>query len=509
MLRKHLEKKGLCDCGEKGEKIDLLRALRFDEKKDRLHPKMVVFNTLSVGAFKRSINTFFIKHYTSADPPCHIIIPDAILDNLVMEATKSPVKPGKHTLNYENDPFLKLMSIPESDPKFKRLEEVYIGTSLKVKHTRALIYRASQTDSPVLILGESGTGKDVIATQIFKNSTVFKKDFYRINCSALPETLLEGELFGYKKGIYTDARIDKIGLFMAAENGTLFLDEIGDLSLANQVKILHAVEKKGIRQIGSNKTNTVNVRIIAATNRNLDAMMQNGTFREDLYYRISTFRITSPPLREHPEDIPLLAVAHWNKMPRKYQLSKKFLEFLKSYQWPGNVRELFTLLNSLVDYFGDISPTPEHVEAIRKSRQETLIQSNISQKDDPAKLLKIKSQITLINVQNILLAIKVEMRPFINQEYGEKELDRNLEMIKTFISTQLVSLNELCNEPAFFKSREIFKATANYSYILNKTLKQWPSTSEKLRKIWISEIQKPDDEISKGIKDILWGKIDM
>ncbi|TFG40570.1 MAG: sigma-54 factor interaction domain-containing protein, partial [Bacteroidia bacterium] len=250
-LRKTFLKQGYIDCGEKGKKIDLKRALKFDEKKKRNSPKKVIFNSTSTGGFKRGFSAFYKQHYTAVDPPCLIIIPEAIHSDLTMDASSILQKNERMLKINETDPLLQLINIPESDPKIKYLEEVYIGTSLKVKHVRALVYRASLTDSPVLILGESGTGKDIIASQIYKYSQVFKKDFFRINCSALPESLLEGELFGYKKGIFTGAVNDKEGLFTIAENGTIFLDEIGDLSLANQVKILHAVEKKEIRQLGS------------------------------------------------------------------------------------------------------------------------------------------------------------------------------------------------------------------------------------------------------------------
>jgi transcriptional regulator with PAS, ATPase and Fis domain len=409
----------------------------------------------------------------------------------------------------ESDPLLELLNIPDSDPKIKKLEEVFIGNSLKVKHARALIYRASMTDSPVLILGESGTGKDVIASQIFKNAAVYKKDFFRINCSALPETLLEGELFGYKKGIFTGAVTDKEGLFSAAENGTIFLDEIGDLSLSSQVKILHAVEKKEIRQIGSSRSKPVNVRIIAATNRNLDSMMMQGTFREDLYYRISTFRITSPPLREHPEDIPLLAESYWKRRLRKGKLSAEFLDSLKSYSWPGNVRELNSLLNSVVDYFGDISPTPAHVEAIRKSRQEMLIQSVKTDSDDPSQLLRIKSQSILISVQNILRAVKIEMQPLISKSQGSRQSSSELENLKQFINRQSRILSDLCLEPAYFKQWEIFEATSNYRHLLENTIEKWPLTSSQLRAIWTSELKILDERINRSIMDVIWGRIDM
>jgi transcriptional regulator with AAA-type ATPase domain len=508
-VKKIFEKAGYFDCGDKAKKIDLKRALKFDEKKKRNLPKKLVFNSTSTGAFKRALGTFLTKHYGSGDPPCLIIIPEIIHTALMMDASSLQYQRSKKPLINENDPLLQLIRIPESDPRVKRLEEVYIGNSLKVKHTRALMYRASLTDSPVLILGESGTGKDVIASQIYKYSTVYKKDFFRINCSALPESLLEGELFGYKKGIFTGAATDKEGLFTVAENGTIFLDEIGDLSLANQVKILHAVEKKEIRQIGSSRSKPVNVRIIAATNRNLDAMMMQGAFREDLYYRISTFRITSPPLREHPEDIPLLAISYWKHRLRKGNLSREFLDYLKDYHWPGNVRELNSLLNSVVDYFGDISPTPGHVDAIRKSRQEMLVQSVRTERDDPSQLLKIKSQNILINVQNILRSLKIEIQPVVSQTSKSKYSKSKLENLKEFIIGQIRILNDLCLEPTYFKQWDIFEATTHYRHILEQTIKGWPASNDTLRGIWTSELRMLDEKINQGIMEVIWGKIDM
>jgi len=409
----------------------------------------------------------------------------------------------------EHDPLFMLINVPESNPLTKKLEGIYLGTSLEVKHTRALIYLACLSDSPVLILGESGTGKDVIASQIYENASTYKKGFFRVNCSALPESLLEGELFGYVKGSFTGAGTDKVGLFTAAENGTIFLDEIGDLSLANQVKILHAVENHGIRQIGSNKTRTVNVRIIAATNRNLDAMMRQGTFREDLYYRISAFRINSHPLREHPEDIPLLATAYWEKKKRSSKLSKVFLEYLKTYHWPGNVRELYSLLNSLVDYFGDIPPTPAHVDAIRKSRQDVLVQSKTEEKDDPGQFLKLKSQNVLISIQNILRSVKVEMNPAINEQSRIGRNDNISENLKKFLQQQVAKLDELCLEPTYFKRWDIFKMMTKYRHLLDSGVKNWPKSSDKPGNIWTEELQKLDDDINQSIMELLWGKIDI
>ena len=237
--------------------------------------------------------------------------------------------------------------------------------------------------------------------------------------------------------------------------------------------------------------------------------MIQGTFREDLYYRISTFRITSPPLREHPDDIPLLAESYWKRRLRKGKLSVEFLNSLKSYSWPGNVRELNSLLNSVVDYFGDISPTPAHVEAIRRSRQEMLIQSVNAESDDPSQLLKIKSQNILITVQNILRAVKIEMQPLISRSQGSRHSSSELENVRQFISRQSRILDELCLEPAYFKQWEIFEATTNYRHLLEDTIEKWPLSVSQLRAIWTSELKILDERINKSIMDVIWGKIDM
>jgi DNA-binding NtrC family response regulator len=508
-FRKQFMDAGYIDCGEKPEKIDLNRALRFDEKGYRDQPKQLIFKSNSIGAFKRGLNAFYQKHYQASDPPCLIITSDEIMVALVRGGVKKVGRAAVMPCIDEQDPLFKLIHIPESNPLTQKLEEVYIGSSVKVKNTRAMIYLASQTASPVLILGETGTGKDVIASQIYENSTQYKQRIIKINCSALPEHLFESELFGYMKGSFTGADKDRDGLFTVADNGTIFLDEIGDLSLANQAKILHAIENKGIRPIGSSKTIPVNVRIIAATNRNLDAMMQQGTFREDLFFRLCSFQITAFPLREHPEDIPLLVKAYWKRKNRASLLTNEFLEYLQTYPWPGNVRELFALLNSLVDYFPETTLTPAHIDAIRNYRKEELFQSKSDAGNDPAQFLKIKSHSVLTTVQNILRSIKIEMRPVIHEPFSMKGSDARMEELRSFIRQQTNKLNDLCLEPSYFKGWEVFKKTARYRFLLDKTVKHWPESAEKLRFVWTEELQKLDDEINQGIMELLWGKIDM
>lgn len=197
----------------------------------------------------------------------------------------------------------------------------------------------------VLILGETGTGKELIANAIHFNSCSQTQPFIALNCTTLPDNLLESEIFGHEKGAFTDAKTQKKGLFEIAQNGTLFLDEIGDINLATQVKLLRAIESKSIRHLGSNKDILVDTRIIAATNKNLYQASQEGSFRIDLYYRLNVISIHLPPLRERQEDIILLANHFLNHFSQEYEssietLTKDAEQLLINYHWPGNIREL-------------------------------------------------------------------------------------------------------------------------------------------------------------------------
>jgi len=208
-----------------------------------------------------------------------------------------------------------------------------------------LISTVAQTDSTILISGESGTGKELIARAIHAKSRRAGQKFISINCGALPENLLESELFGHKKGSFTDAYQDKEGLFEAASQGTLFLDEISEMSQKMQVKVLRAIQEKVIRRVGGNKEIEVDVRIITATNRDLVESIEKGEFRSDLYYRLNVISIKVPPLRERKEDIPILMQYFLQRYNQKFAknidgFDKKVLECFSHYNWPGNVREL-------------------------------------------------------------------------------------------------------------------------------------------------------------------------
>jgi two-component system response regulator PilR (NtrC family) len=220
-----------------------------------------------------------------------------------------------------------------------------IGQSPNMRSIFELIQTIAPQTSRVLITGESGTGKELVARAIHENSLRAQAPFITINCGAFPETLLESELFGYMKGSFTGANENRLGLFQAAHGGTLFMDEIGNMSLTMQVKLYRVLQEGKVRPIGSNEESDVDVRIIAATNKNFEKEIAEGRFREDLYYRLSVIPIQLPPLRERREDIPLLA-RHFLETFRKVMekpvesISPEAMSRLESYDWPGNVREL-------------------------------------------------------------------------------------------------------------------------------------------------------------------------
>jgi two-component system response regulator PilR (NtrC family) len=223
--------------------------------------------------------------------------------------------------------------------------ENIVGADPKMRKIFELIDTIAQTDSTVLISGESGTGKELIARAIHSKCSRGNQKFISINCGALPENLLESELFGHKKGAFTDAYQDKEGLFEAANHGTLFLDEISEMSQKMQVKILRAIQEKVIRRVGGNQEIPVDVRIITATNRDLVEGIEKGEFRSDLYYRLNVISIKVPPLRERKEDIPILMQYFLQRYNKKFAkdiqgFEKKVLECFQNYNWPGNVREL-------------------------------------------------------------------------------------------------------------------------------------------------------------------------
>lgn len=228
-----------------------------------------------------------------------------------------------------------------------------VGQSRALRAVLETVAAVAATNSTILITGESGTGKELVARRVHELSPRFNRPFVSINCGAFPETLLESELFGYVKGAFTGADQNKQGLFQSAQGGTLFLDEVGEMSLPMQVKLLRVLQDRKLRPLGSTKEQSVDVRVIAATNMDLPSMVKEKTFREDLYYRISVIPLHVPPMRERPEDIPLLALHFLQRFSEQVQksitgLEDDAMEAMRRYAWPGNVRELENALERAV-----------------------------------------------------------------------------------------------------------------------------------------------------------------
>jgi formate hydrogenlyase transcriptional activator len=245
----------------------------------------------------------------------------------------------------------------------RRFEQV-IGNSPALESVLDQVERVAPTSSTVLILGETGTGKELIAHAIHNLSARCGRPFVRLNCAAIPLDLLESELFGHEKGAFTGAIAQKIGRFELADKGTLFLDEVGDIPPALQPKLLRVLQEQEFERLGSTRTHQVDVRLVAATNRNLTEMANRGEFRSDLYYRLNVFPITLPPLRERREDIPAL-VAHFveiygRRMSRQIEhIAPGTMAALVSYPWPGNIRELQNLIERAVILSDDgVLPNP-------------------------------------------------------------------------------------------------------------------------------------------------------
>ena len=275
---------------------------------------------------------------------------DEIQPHSILETKISEIKRKvKVTKIVTPDNFNILIISPGPVIEEQDILEGIVGVSKKMKEVFELIKISARSDAPTLITGETGTGKELVAEAIHKLSSRKENPLVKVNCSALPENLLESELFGYKKGAFTGADKDKPGKFEIANKGTLFLDEIGDLPLSLQPKILRAVEKGEIEKLGETKPIKVDVRIISATNKDIEKEVSEGKFRADLYFRISVFRIHIPPLRERKEDIIPIAELVLEKISKKYGLGRKFLtkraiEELMEWDYPGNVRELENII---------------------------------------------------------------------------------------------------------------------------------------------------------------------
>ncbi|UCH47252.1 MAG: sigma 54-interacting transcriptional regulator [Betaproteobacteria bacterium] len=286
----------------------------------------------------------------------------------------------------------------ESEDSDSSWREEIITRSPMVESILAKAKLVAASDASVLIRGDSGTGKEMLARAIHRASPRAKNPFVAVNCSAIPEQLLESELFGHMKGSFTGAARDYQGLFQAADTGTIFLDEIGDMALPLQVKLLRVLQEKEIRPVGSTRTIPVNVRVISATHRDLEEAIRTGAFREDLYYRLNVVSFHLPPLAERREDIPVLATHFLNQISAKYGksingFSAEAMEMLVKSPWPGNVRELYNVIEQSVALTTTPIITPALVESALRGRTAELASFESArsefEREYLAKLLKI------------------------------------------------------------------------------------------------------------------------
>ena len=264
------------------------------------------------------------------------------------------------------------MVISDVEPQAGTSVDEIVGKSPEIVEIAKLIGQVAKTDAAVLIFGESGTGKELVARAIHRNSKRKNNAFLSVNCAALPETLLESELFGHEKGAFTGAYYKRIGKFEQADQGTLFLDEIGDMSMLTQSKLLRVLQEKRFERVGGNESIGVDVRIIAATNKSLVQLMKEGSFRVDLFYRLKVVSVYIPPLRERREDIPLLVDYFLNRFSKQLsvpfkQVSKKAQLQMSRYHWPGNVRELENNVHTAMVMSKNDSLSPEDFPSLTEN----------------------------------------------------------------------------------------------------------------------------------------------
>ncbi len=341
------------------------------------------------------------------------------------------------------------LPVPES------VDEQFVGASVEVQLVRQLIVRAARQDDPVLILGDTGTGKEVVARLIHDQSPRRLQTFTPVNCGAIPRDLFESELFGYERGAHSTATVRKLGLWQMTRGGTLFLDEIADLFPDHQVKILRALDRGEVRPVGAVKGEKVDARVIAATNRDLFTMVQSGEFREDLYYRLRAFTIRSPALRDHPDDIPLLAAHFWKSLTRdeKARLPVEVVRELSAQRWPGNARELKLALSTLFGLFGKDGLTARHLRAVLELEGHVGVGAAKPPGPGEIGLHRAECLRHLRRVDEVLRAAKVSLRPVVGEARAD---DATVGRVRAEIRQRVNELELLCMRPLLFHGETTF-----------------------------------------------------
>lgn len=330
--------------------LDGLETLK---KIKELHPQMLVVMMSGHGSIETAVKATKLGAYDYIEKP------------LSLEKITLVIKHALHEQRLEEE------NLRLRDQVSR--QQTLVGESLPIKRLQEIIRTAGPTQSRVLISGENGTGKELVAHSIHQHSLRADQPFVEVNCAAIPETLIESELFGYEKGAFTGAMTMKRGRFELAHGGTLFLDEIGDMSLATQAKVLRVLQEQHFQRVGGTKLIEVDVRVIAASNKNLQEEIKKGNFREDLFYRLNVILIHVPPLSDRKEDIPLLvqnfiALTVEEQGLKPKEITKEAVELLTHYDWPGNVRELKNMVERLMILVPRPVITPEDLEPLLESQ---------------------------------------------------------------------------------------------------------------------------------------------
>jgi DNA-binding NtrC family response regulator len=398
-----------------------------------------------------------------------------------------PAAPAKESASRPGSNLSELLpELPVPDS----VRERFVGDSPETRLVLQLVLRAARQEQPVLILGDTGTGKEVVARLIHDQSARRLQSFTAVNCGAIPRELLESELFGYEKGAHSTATARKTGLWQRAHGGTLFLDEIADLSLDHQVKIFRALEHGEIRPVGAEREIKVDARVLAATNRDLFAMMQAGEFREDLYYRLRAFMIRTPVLRDHPEDIPGLAGHFWMGITHSAaaRLPADVVEELARYRWPGNARELRMVLSSLFALFGTEGLSARHLRAVFEFEGQIGLGSpgmSAQLSSGEVGLHRAECLRQLRRTAEVLRAVQVELRP-LRSHRPALEAPASLASV---VEHRVSELELLCLKPLLFHGEVVFSIVRRIKDHLRALADSLRADPGEARAVWRRELE--------------------
>jgi len=402
------------------------------------------------------------------------------------------------------EPSTLLLRLKADQEEPEELKKAFVGRSEDAQLVRQYILRAAQSEIAVLIMGDTGTGKEIVARKIHRYSSRGKKPLVTVNCAAISPKLLEMEMFGCAPGIIEPRHPGKKGLWEEADGSTLFLDEIGDLPIDHQTKILRALQEGKFKRVGSNKDISVDVRIIAATNRDVFSMTWSDDFRKDLYYRLRGFVIRTSPLRKHPEDIPLLAQAFWKEITRgeAKELPAEILKRLKAQNWSGNARELKLVLSSLRTLYPNQANSGElkllHLEdAFYQTGHEDCDQKPLSFILEP-KVMRIESLSHLNRVFDVLYATQIVVLPFSKQKRLKQE---TIEDLQTALELRRQELEIFCKHDKLFNKKALFLKVFNMLGMLMAFQTELDEDPEKARHNWKLELREKLHQVISAVSE--------